>query len=56
MKALDYFHDCTRKCSTACSHFDLINQCCWIASDAGLCTDAQEGDLCRHGFKDDSYE
>ena len=46
--------DRIKECSTDCSHYDLINQCCWIVSDRGLFTEIQEGDLCVHGLKEAS--
>jgi len=42
----------TRQCSNTCSHFDEINQCCWIATERRLCTDVHEGDYCLYGFKE----
>lgn len=48
--------DPIRQCSNSCSHYDLINQCCWIVSNQGLCTEVQEGDYCLYGFKENSYE
>jgi len=45
-----------RQCDESCSHYDSLNQCCWIASKRGLCTDVSEGDYCRFGFKRDSYD
>ena len=46
----------TRTCDESCSHYDSLNQCCWIVSDGGLFTEVQEGDLCRYGFKEGGYE
>ncbi len=40
------------RCESRCGHFDHINQCCWIVTEKGLCTDVQEGDYCHHGFVD----
>ena len=42
-----------RECGEGCGHYDSLNQCCWVASRRGLCTDVSEGDLCRYGFKED---
>ena len=41
----------TRQCDEACSHFDSLNQCCWIATEKRLCTDVEEGDYCLYGKK-----
>ena len=39
------------ECSESCSHFDSLNQCCWVVpKHGGLCTDAYEGDLCKYGI------
>ena len=46
----------TRICDESCGHYDSINCCCWIVSDNGLFTEVEIGDLCRYGFKVDSYE
>ena len=45
-----------RTCSNSCGHYDLINQCCWIVSERGLCSDVQEGDRCLYGFKEGELE
>lgn len=47
----------TRQCNNSCSHFDLINQCCWLITSKtrGLYTDVQEYDYCIHGLKEDDY-
>ena len=39
-----------RRCSYTCSHFDGLNQCCWLASRRGLCSDVAEDDVCLYGF------
>lgn len=43
----------TRKCSESCSHYDSLNECCWVASERRLCTDVEEGDYCLYGKKED---
>ena len=48
--------DSIRECSSSCGHYDVINQCCWIVGSHGLFTEVQEGDTCRYGFKENSYE
>ena len=48
--------DPIRECSNSCGHYDVINQCCWLVSNRGLFTEVQEGDTCRYGFKENSYE
>jgi hypothetical protein len=48
----DYDDPRTRQCSESCSHFDSLNQCCWVASERGLCTDVEEGDYCLYGIKE----
>lgn len=45
--------DETRTCGEMCSHYDNINQCCWVATKKGLCQDVRDGDLCLFGFKED---
>ena len=42
-----------RICDNTCSHYDGINQCCWIVSERGLCSDRTAGDSCLYGFFDD---
>jgi hypothetical protein len=37
-------------CGDNCGHHDVINQCCWIVSDRGLCSEVEEGDPCLYGF------
>ncbi len=46
----------TRTCEEGCSHYDTLNQCCWIVSGRGLFTEVTIGDLCRYGFKEGSHE
>lgn len=41
-----------RECDETCPHFDSLNQCCWIVSKRGLCSDVQEGDFCLYDFKE----
>jgi len=41
-----------RQCGECCSHWDNINQCCWIVSERGLCTSVSEGDYCIYNFKE----
>ena len=41
----------TRQCDESCSHYDSLNQCCWIANEKRLCTDVEEGDYCLYGKK-----
>jgi hypothetical protein len=47
-----------KECSNSCAHFDHINLCCWLITQKtkGLYTDVQEGDTCKHGLKEDSYD
>jgi len=47
----DYEEDEVRQCDETCGHYDSLNQCCWVASDRGLCTDVSEGDRCLYRFK-----
>ncbi len=49
-EAQDYEEDRQRECSDSCSHFDSVNQCCWQATDKGLCFDVSEGDLCHLNY------
>lgn len=44
-----------RECGDECSHYDNINQCCWQATEKGLCFDVSEGDLCHLGYKRKRY-
>jgi len=41
-----------RICDNTCSHFDELNQCCWVATKTRLCSNVSEGDICLHGFKE----
>jgi len=36
------------KCGSGCSHFDALNQCCWLS----WCHQ-EEGDYCAYGLKVD---
>jgi hypothetical protein len=45
-----------RECSISCSHFDSLNQCCWLVSEHGLCRNRREGDACLYGFMEDGDE
>lgn len=46
----------TRTCDEGCSHYDTLNQCCWIVSGRGLFTEVEIGALCRYGYKEGSNE
>ena len=43
-----------RQCDETCSHYDSLNECCWQATEKGLCFDVKEGDYCILGRKQDS--
>jgi hypothetical protein len=51
----DEYEDEIRECDNSCSHFDSINLCCWLVTSKSLqlCTDVQEGDLCKYGLTRD---
>lgn len=42
-----------RYCEDSCPHYDSLNQCCWQATEKGLCFKIQEGDLCHLGYSND---
>jgi hypothetical protein len=42
-----------RRCSESCSHYDSLNECCWVATGKGLCQTVSEDDFCLHGFLED---
>jgi hypothetical protein len=41
-----------RECSNSCPHFDNLNQCCWQATEKGLCFTVEDGDLCHLGYEE----
>jgi hypothetical protein len=44
--------DQDRECSESCAHYDSLNQCCWQATEKGLCFHVSEGDYCHLGYKE----
>jgi hypothetical protein len=45
----------TKECGESCGHFDSINQCCWQATEKGLCFTVSEGDSCHLGYKENDF-
>jgi len=45
-----------RECGEECPHYDNVNQCCWQATEKGLCFDVEEGDRCHLGYKDREHD
>ncbi len=41
-----------RQCGERCGHYDSLNQCCWQATEQGLCFPVTEGDHCYLGYKE----
>lgn len=46
----EYDPDEPRRCSDSCPHYDGLNECCWQATEKGLCFHVSEGDYCHLGY------